>query len=330
MIRSFNHGSYPRVGASPLDQQIRAAERAHQRGAATTAELGEVADAVTTIAVAEQSRAFIDLVTDGMVRWSGPLSHLAQGLEGIELQGLRRWFRTNFYDRRPVVVAEISRRAPFLVHDYEVASRVTQKAVKVVLPGPVTFARSAIDEHYDSLEQLAEAVSQALAQEVADLAQAGATVFQIDEPLLCRYPEDAALVAKTAATIFAGAPAGATTILASYFGDLTALASKLDRLPGTHLGLEATRAHKNFALLDRLPEGKGVALGLFDATTTLLEDAADVAGWLEPHRESLTRRDVLVGPSAGLELLPRDQAFDKLLQARYLVERLSREWTWAC
>jgi hypothetical protein len=35
------------------------------------------------------------------------------------------------------------------------------------------------------------------------------------------------------------------------------------------------------------------------------------------------------GPSAGLELLPRDQAFDKLLQARYLVERLSREWTWA-
>ena len=40
-------------------------------------------------------------------------------------------------------------------------------------------------------------------------------------------------------------------------------------------------------------------------------------------------RDVIVGPQASLELLPRDQAFDKLLHARYLVEKLSEEWTWA-
>ncbi len=40
------------------------------------------------------------------------------------------------------------------------------------------------------------------------------------------------------------------------------------------------------------------------------------------------RRDVIVGPNAGLELLPRDQAFDKLLHARYLVEKLTQEWTW--
>ena len=330
MIRSFNHGSYPRVGASPLDQQIRAALRALERGDATAAEVAEVADEVTTIAVAEQSRAFIDVVTDGMVRWSGPLSHLAVGLEGLELRGLRRWFRTNFYDRRPAVVAAIRRRGPFLVHDYEVAQRVTRNPIKVVLPGPVTFARSAIDEHYGSREAVAEAVARALAEEVADLVAAGATFFQLDEPLLCLHPEDAALVADAAAPIFAAAGPGATTILATYFGDLTALAGGLDRLPGSHLGLEATRGHANFALLDRLPADKGVALGLFDATTTLLEDAAEVAGWLGPHRAGLTRRDVLVGPSAGLELLPRDQAFDKLLQARYLVERLSREWTWAC
>ena len=82
-------------------------------------------------------------------------------------------------------------------------------------------------------------------------------------------------------------------------------------------------------MLDQLPEGRGVQLGLFDARTTVQEDANDAAALIEPHRDSLTQRDVLVGPNAGLELLPRDQAFDKLLHARYLVEKLSEEWTWA-
>ena len=85
----------------------------------------------------------------------------------------------------------------------------------------------------------------------------------------------------------------------------------------------------NFELLQKLPAGKGVSLGLFDARTTKQEDAAEVALRLEPHKQALIGRDVLVGPNAGLELLPRDQAFDKLLHARYLVEKLSQEWTWA-
>jgi methionine synthase II (cobalamin-independent) len=39
-------------------------------------------------------------------------------------------------------------------------------------------------------------------------------------------------------------------------------------------------------------------------------------------------RDTMVGPQCGLELLPRDVAFDKLLQARYLRELLQKEWRW--
>jgi len=39
-------------------------------------------------------------------------------------------------------------------------------------------------------------------------------------------------------------------------------------------------------------------------------------------------RDVMVGPQCGLELLPRHAAFDKLLQSRYLRERLQKEWRW--
>ncbi|MHC4429951.1 MAG: hypothetical protein ACYS0D_15330, partial [Planctomycetota bacterium] len=248
---------------------------------------------------------------------------------GFELRGLRRWFETNFYDRHVGVVGPVARAKPFLVHDYEVAEEVAQKPVKPVLPGPVTFARLASDEHYGDVGKLAEAVAEALAGEVADLAAAGASCFQLDEPLLCRHPEDFEAVARTAGKVFEAAGAGATTILSTYFGDLAALADGLNRLPGSHIGLDMVAGPANFELLEKLPEGKGVVLGLFDARTTLQEDAADVALRLEPYRESLTARDVVVGPNAGLELLPRDQAFDKLLHARYVVEKLSKEWTWA-
>lgn len=329
MIRSGNHSSYPRVGESPLDQQLRTILQARERGAASAEEVSVVEDEVTTVIVAEQSRAFVDIVTDGMVRWEGPISRLARHLEGLEARELRRWFDANFYDRRIAVIGEIRHRGPFLVHEYRVAESVSlRRPVKLVLPGPATIARLVQDEHYGSRERVALALAEALAAEVAALAAAGARCFQLDEPLLCRYPEDLDLVARTAGTVFAAAGRGATTILSTFFGSLTALADRLDRLPGTHVGLDLTGPDADFDLLDRLPAGRGVVLGVFDARTTLQEDAADVASRLDPHREALTGRDVIVGPNAGLELLPRDQAFDKLLHARYLAEKLAQEWTW--
>jgi 5-methyltetrahydropteroyltriglutamate--homocysteine methyltransferase len=297
LIRSHNHSSYPRVGESPLDQQLRTALRAFEQGRRGADEVAAVEDEVSTVVVAEQSRAFIDVVTDGMVRWAGPLSHLAHHLDGLATDGLTRWFDTNFYDRRVVVTGPIARRGPFLV------------------------------EHYGAREAVAEALARALAEEVRDLAGAGARYFQLDEPLLCRHAEDLDLVRRTASTIFDAAGAGATTIVSTYYGELSAL--EIEKIPGTHLGLDVVAGPRNLDLLPHLPRGKGVVLGLFDARTPCLEDADEVAERLAPQREALTARDVIVGPNAGLELLPRDVAFDKLLQSRYLVERLSREWTWA-
>ena len=329
MIRAANHSSYPRVGESPLDQQMRSILRARDRGEATDEEVAAVGDEVATIVVAEQSRAFIQIVTDGMVRWEGPLSHVARHLGGLEVRDIVRWFGTNFYDRRPEARGPIRHVRPFLVHDYEVAAAVGAKHVKMVLPSPVTFARLSRDCYYGSVDAFARGMATALAAEVAELSRAGARIFQLDEPMLCRHPGDLDLVAETAGEIFAAAGLGATTILSTYFGDLTAVAGRLDRLPGTHIGLDMVESRANYDLLSRLPEGKGVVLGVFDARTTRQEDAAEVALLLEPYKGSLTRRDVMVGPQAGLELLPRDRAFDKLLHARYLVEKLSKEWTWA-
>lgn len=328
MIRSANHSSYPRIGDAAWDQQLRRVARDRERGLASDDEVRAVEDEVAALVVAEQSRAFVDVVTDGLVRWSGPFSHLAAGFDGVGLDGLVRWFETGLYDRRPVVRGPISRSTARTVRDAQLALEVKPKALKAVLPGPVTLARVARDEHYGDLRARALAFAEALHDEARDLAAAGVRVLQIDEPQLGHRPEDVGLVAETVGAIFSGAGPGATTILATYFCDLSALGDELARLPGTHLGLDLVHGPGNWPVLLRLPDGKGVQLGLFDARTTRVETADEVAARLVPYREILMARDVLVGPQCGLELVPRDAAFDKLLQARYLKEKLEREWRW--
>jgi 5-methyltetrahydropteroyltriglutamate--homocysteine methyltransferase len=328
MIRSANHSSYPRIGNSPWDQELRRIARERERGLADDAAVGIVEDEVAAMTVAEQSRAFVDVVTDGQVRWSGPWSHVASRFAGVRLDGLMRWFETGLYDRRPVVERDVVRVAPILVRDARHALDVRPKTLKVTLPGAASLARVARDRRYGDRALLARAFAVALADEVRDLAAAGVTVFQLDEPLLCRHPEDVDIVVETAGTVFAAAGAAATTILSTFFGDLGAVAGDLARLPGTHLGLDMVHGPANWPLLARLPDGRGLHLGLFDARTTRIETAVEVAQRLTPYRDILMARDTMVGPQCGLELVPRDVAFDKLLQARYLRELLQKEWRW--
>lgn len=328
MIRAANHSSYPRIGASPWDQELRRIARERERGLADDAAVALVEDEVSAMIVAEQSRAFVDVVTDGQVRWSGPLSHPMRRLEGVSLDGLVRWFETGLYDRRPIVEGPVRRTVPLLVRDATQALEVKPKALKVALTGPVTLARAAVDRHYGDTSALARDLAAAFAAEAAELASAGVRVVQLDEPILCFRPGDLDLVVETATTVFSGAGPGATTILSTFFGDLVPLADDLGRLPGTHLGLDLVDGTANWPLLTRLPAGKGVHLGLFDARTTRIETAAEVGARLAPWREILMARDTMVGPQCGLELVPRDVAFDKLLQARYLRETLEKEWRW--
>ena len=328
MIRSANHSSYPRIGDSPWDQELRLIAREREAGRANDDAVRIVEDEVAAMMVAEQSRAFVDVVTDGQVRWSGPFSHVASRLSGVRLDGLMRWFETGLYDRRPEIVRPIGRPAPILVRDALHALDVRPKALKVALPGAVSLARIARDRCYGSVGALARGFAAALAEETRDLAAAGVTIVQLDEPMLCRHPGDLELVAETASVVFEAAGARATTILSTFFGDLGPIAGDLARLPGTHLGLDMVHGPGNWPLLAKLPEGRGLHLGLFDARTTRIESAGEVAERIAPYREILMARDVMVGPQCGLELIPRHAAFDKLLQSRYLRETLEKEWRW--
>ena len=264
-------------------------------------------DEVAEQVVREQTAAGLDIVTDGQVRWYDPISHLARHCEGIQINGLLRYFDTNFYFRQPVVSGRIRRREPVLRREFEVARAATDRVVKPVITGPFSLACGSILEGgYRDRRELAGAYAEILAHEVADLVHAGAALIQVDEPYLLKHPEEADLVREGIATL-AAVRGHAHLALYTFFGGALPLWDEIMAMPVDVVGLDLTYGPK---LAERIAEAgapRSLVLGIIDGRNTKLETRDAVFRILDRALPGV-RGPVGLGPSCGLEFLPRARA----------------------
>jgi 5-methyltetrahydropteroyltriglutamate--homocysteine methyltransferase len=310
-----NHSSYPRIGDDPEHQLLRRTLAQHDKGEKTEEAVRAAQDRMTELALAEQTEAGLDLVTDGQIRWADPISHLAGKLSGVRVNGLVRFFDTNFYFRQPVAQGRPERREPLLLEEFKFAQEKSARPVKAVLTGPYTLARFSVGENggSGSFEKMLEGYTAALAAEIAALAAAGATVIQIEEPALLKYPEDFPRFEQCLSAL-AMSKDSSQLALAIYFGDPAALYDQLQTLPVDILGLDFTYSP---GLVDRVISSgtaRILMLGLVDGRNTRLEDPAATTRQLEKLARGAGLNRAYLSPSCGLEYLPRDRARQKLKQ----------------
>lgn len=308
-----NHSSYPRIGDDAAGQLLRRTIAQREKDEKTDADVRAAEDQMTERALAEQFDAGLDLVTDGLIRWYDPVSHLAGKLSGITINGLLRFFDTNSYFRQPIVGGKIKREKPLVVEEYLFAQARSSRPVKVVLTGPYTLARLSIGQNQEigKFDSLLAGYTQALAEEVAALADAGATLIQVDEPVLLKHPEDFSLF-ESSIKALAARKAAARLSLAFYFGDVARLYSKLQALPVDILCLDFTYSSSLTDIVATEGSSKILAFGLLDGRNTRLEDPDTLAGQLERMLGKLKADVAYLTPSSGLEYLPRDRAQLKL------------------
>ena len=315
-------GSYPRIGETPEAQRHRRAYAQRERGEISDVEWHAVEDEVAGQVVREQTAAGLDVATDGQVRWYDPISHIARHCDGIQINGLLRYFDTNFYFRQPVVSGPIRRREPVLRREFEVARAATDRVVKPVLTGPYSLAQGSILEGgYRSRRELARAYAEVLAQEVADLVHAGAALIQVDEPYLLRHPGGRRPRARGPCHPGGRAGAGASGALHLLRGRPPALGCHHGDAGGPrrarpHVRPRARRSHRR----RRRAADPGARRWSTDGTRSSRRGTACSAP--RPRAPGL-RGPVALGPSCGLELLPRDRARAKLEN----MAALAREYT---
>ena len=329
-------GSYPQP--SWLLDRERLAERLPPRVRATelwrVAEpfLEEAQDDATRLAVSDMERAGIDVVTDGEMRRESYSNRFATALEGVDLDepGIAL-DRTGHENPVPRVVGPIRRTRPVEVRDVEFLRSLTDRRIKITVPGPFTMTQQAQNDHYPDDRSLALAYAEAVNEELRDLKAAGADVVQIDEPYLQARPEPAREYAVDAIDRALEGIDG-ETVLHTCFGYAHIVHERLAGYPflrelnacaATHLSLEAAQPGLDPEVLRDLPD-KIVVLGVLDLGSGEAETAEIVAHRIRRALDVLPPERLVVAPDCGMKYLPRELAFRKL-QALVAGSSLVRE-----
>src|SRR3954454_17010379 len=154
--------------------------------------LEEAQDDATRLAILDQERAGLDIVTDGEMRRESYSNRFATALDGVDVDNPGTALdRSGHPNPVPRVVGPVSRRHAVQVRDLEFLRAHTSKPVKITVPGPFTMSQQAQDDFYGSRAELGLAYAAAVREEILDLLAAGADFVQLDEPYMQARPDAA-------------------------------------------------------------------------------------------------------------------------------------------
>src|SRR5262249_28536505 len=194
------------VGSWPRPVQVLRAQKLWREGRISEAEFQRAADDSVRQIVRTQEDADVDLVTDGEQRRDNFVSFVATRLEGTRLMTLLEMLdviddKVNFerllqtldvpaYSiSNATCVGRIARRRPLAADDARFLKSVTQKPIKLTLPGPYILTRSmwvkeVSSAAYADKEALGEDVVRVVREEIAELLALEVDFIQLDEPVL--------------------------------------------------------------------------------------------------------------------------------------------------
>jgi 5-methyltetrahydropteroyltriglutamate--homocysteine methyltransferase len=286
--------------------------------------LEEAQDDATLVALHDQERAGIDIVTDGEIRRESYFNHFANVLGGIDLDepGIVPGIvpgRSGKPTLVPRVISPIQRISPVQTRDVAFLRAHTDKPIKATNPGAFTMAKMAKDEYYNDLEALIMAYATVLNQEVREMKDAGADVIQIDEPHMQAHPIEAGRFGIAAIDKALDGIEGPTVVHVC-FGYAYVVQEKpsgysflpeFDFCYASAISIEAAQPNLDPQILEGLPSNK-ILLGAIDLGTDEIETAETVAQRLRGALRHIPADRLIAAPDCGMKYLPRDVAFGKL------------------
>ena len=321
------------IGSWPRPRWLLRLLHEHLEHRVTDEEFQQAADDAVRLAVQAQQAAGVDVLTDGEQRRDNYASFVGGLLEGCQLIPLTdllpyvddpEQFREELKSldvpaervRHPAVFGPIRRVRPLATHEVQFVQSIARgQPVKVALPGPYLLTRTmwleCVSERvYANREELAADVVRALRAEVVELLAAGASLVQLDEPVLSevvfgtphaqrsfmcgalgarREPEkELGFAEELLAAVTDGLPPERLALhvcrgnwtpdeSVALSGDYRPLLGLLSRAPVGTLFLEmATSRAGEVEVLAALPENKRVGIGVVNQKSPRVEAIAEV------------------------------------------------------
>jgi 5-methyltetrahydropteroyltriglutamate--homocysteine methyltransferase len=282
--------------------------------------LDQAWDDATLLAIRDQERAGLDIITDGEMRRESYSNRFATALEGVDINNPGTALdRSGHPNPVPRVTGKVRRKHPVEVRDVEFLRKNTDRMIKMTVPGPFTMSQQAQNDFYTNEVEMALDYAAAVNEEIQDLFAAGADVVQVDEPYMQARPDkarkyglkalNAALdgITKTTAVHICFGYAAIIHVRPEGYSFLPELAGS----PVQQISIETAQSRLDCSVLEKLP-GKTIILGVLDLSDMNVETPQTVAQRIRRALPHVPAERIIVAPDCGLKYLPREVAFAKM------------------
>ena len=317
-------GSYPQpdwlIDRALLAKQMPPRVRAQQLWRVPAEWLEQAQDDATLLAIRDQERAGIDILTDGEMRRESYSNRFATALDGVDLDHPATiTSRSGHPISVPRVVGKIRRKHPVQVRDLEFLRANTDRSIKITVPGPFTMSQQAENAYYPDAAAMSLDYAEAVRAEIRDLFAAGADVVQIDEPWMQAFPERAREFGLAALNHALDGITGTTAVHICFgYGALVAgrpagysFLPELAGSPVLQVSIETAQSNLDCSVLQKLA-GKTIILGVVDLGNHQVETPEEVAARIRRALPFVGPDRLVIAPDCGLKYLPRPVAFAKM------------------
>ena len=316
-------GSYPQpewlIDRARLSKQVPRA-RARDLWLIAPDKLEAAQDDATLLAIRDQERAGIDIISDGEQRRESYSNHFATALDGVDIDNPgTAMSRMGRPIQVPRITGPIRRRRQVEVRDVQLLRANTDRRIKATVPGPFTMSRQAQDDYYGDEEAMAIDFAESVNGEIKDLFAAGADVVQIDEPWMQQYPDKARAFGLKALNRALDGVSG-TVAVHLCFGYAAVVHDKptgysflaeLETSKAQQISIEAAQPRLDLKVLRNLP-GKTIILGVIDLADLTIETPQTVADRIRAALPHVPPQRLVIAPDCGMKYLPRTVAYGKM------------------
>ena len=281
------------------------------------------------IALHEQSRRGIDIVSDGEQTRQHFVTTFIEHLSGVDFEQRKTVRIRDRYDASvPTVVGAVRRERPVFVDDAKFLRATTDRPIKWTLPGPMTMVDTLYDDHYKSREKLAWEFATILNQEAKELEAAGVDIIQFDEPAFNVFMGE---VTEWGVAALERAAAGLKCTTAVHIcygygikaniewkktlgGEWRQYEQTFPLLAASHIdqvSLECANSHVPIELIGLL-EGKDVLVGAIDVAADRVETPEEVAAVIRAALKHVPAERLVPCTNCGMVPLSREVARGKL------------------
>lgn len=288
------------------------------------AHIDEIHDVAIKAAIKDQERAGVDVVSDGELRRDNDIDYLLARIAGVSVPSVAKAYYYDYYES-VVVPSPLPTEGTVpplgLADEFRFTAANTERPIKFSLTGPFSLSRRIRNEGYPSDAGLVRALATVLNAEAAELAAAGATWVQIDEPFLAGYRERVDLAMEAVNLVTKGVDVtwglhvcyGNRYARPSWEGHYDFLFPAVLDAQVDQLVLEfARKGYDDLKLLTRYGWERALGLGVIDVKSEDVETADLVASRIRRALDVVPPEKLVVNPDCGLRHLPGPVARAKL------------------